>query len=45
MLSLRQHSLEDKTDLTDSFEDVSILFTDISGFTKYCDSHKEEECV
>jgi phospholipid-translocating ATPase len=42
---MHQHTLRDKAHLTDEFQNVSILFADIHGFTDYCDSHSNEECV
>jgi phospholipid-translocating ATPase len=35
---LKQFSLNDKMDLTDEFEEVTILFADIKGFTNYSNS-------
>jgi class 3 adenylate cyclase len=36
---MRVHSQLDKNKLSDEFSQVSILFTDIAGFTAYCDAH------
>lgn len=34
-----------KYELTDQFEDVTLLFADIAGFTKFSNSHSPEEVV
>lgn len=44
-MRLKNSSVYDKRDLIDEFNDVTLLFADIKGFTEYSHSRTPEEVV
>lgn len=44
-MKLRNTSIFNKQDLTDEFQEVTLLFADIKGFTEYSNTQKPEGVV
>jgi phospholipid-translocating ATPase len=42
---MKNSSIYDKSDFIDEFDDVTLLFADIKGFTEYSHAHNPEGVV
>lgn len=44
-LKMKNTAIYDKSDFIDEFDDVTLLFADIKGFTEYSHAHNPEGVV